>query len=113
MLATLGLFFVFNPIFGFILPNIFFIIFFPKKLIDIFTFRKYLLIFFALTFLVTFGLATYENLNPTNPIQLPDGNKMIFKEAIIIGYFIRWILCFAITLFIGQRLRTSVQKFLK
>ena len=105
MLSTIGLFLVFNPIFGFILPVIIFIIFFPKKIIDILTFRKYLLTFIALTIVVTFGLESYERLNPSNPIEVSDSTKMIFREAIIIAYLIRLILCFAITLFVGQRLR--------
>ena len=65
---------------------------------DLFTFRRYTEIFIVLTFVVTIGLAQYEITNPSN-------NPMLIKEAILIGYPIRLILCFFMIRFISQRLR--------
>jgi hypothetical protein len=97
-LASFGLFFIYNPIFGFLVPVLISLIFFPKKIMDLFTFRRYVEIFIVLIFVVTVSLAQYEITNPSN-------NPMFIKEAILIGYPIRLILCFIMIRFIGQRLR--------
>ena len=104
-LASFGLFFIYIPIFGFLIPVLISLIFFPKKTMDLFTFRRYIQIFIVVTFVVTIGLAQYELNNPSNPVFISNNTQMIFKEAIIIGYFIRLILCFFMIRFLGQRLR--------
>ena len=105
VLASFGLFFIYNPIFGFLLPTLICLILFPKKTMDLFTFRRYVELFIVITFVITIGLAQYNLSNPSSAIPISNNTQMIFKEAIMIGYLIRLILCFFMVRFVCQRLR--------